>query len=50
MIMDHDSYVRQVKNLNETIRRNDADQEAREAASDRLAEVQQTYNRTNRRG
>lgn len=43
--MEHDSYVRQTRNLNETIRRNDADPAAREAASERLADLQAQHKR-----
>jgi len=38
--MDHDSYVRQSRRLNETIRANDANPDARTEASDKLAALQ----------
>jgi hypothetical protein len=43
--MEHDSYVRQTRQLNETIRANDANQEAREQASARLADLQVQHRR-----
>jgi hypothetical protein len=43
--MEHDSYVRQTRQLNETIRANDADPAARERASESLSKLQEQHRR-----